>query len=164
MAEPPSITTKSGKQGFDLNEVVREILRQLMTDRTWSEARAAREWGFTQRTLNRFMNRETGMDLDTLSRLCAELEVNPPAFFSAHPIYDHEARARLRFVKDRLYDRFRTLLNVDEAKRVLANVEEQKRLHIFDLCSETIDGLLRVAREARRYGIAEAKKAVGTDG
>lgn len=158
MAEKPKITTKSGKEGFNLNVIVREILRGIITDRGWSENRAAKEWNIPQRTFNRWLSEGASIDLEALSILCAELEVNPPAFFASHEVYKAENRARLHFAKDSLYDRFRTLLSVEEGRRVLHNVEEQKRLHIFDLCSETIDGLLRVAKEARRYALAEAKK------
>ena len=148
----PEIKTKTGKAGHDLNEVIRHILERIMEERGWSETRLAKELEIPQRSFNRMM-KPRGNLIGRLSWICAALEMNPVAFFASHPEYRHEARSFMRFGKDALYDRFRTLLSPEEARRVVKNVETQKELGIFDICSRMIDGMIETAKAAKRKGI-----------
>ena len=152
------IATDSGREGYDLNDIVREILGRLREERGWSETELAKQLGIPQRTMNRIMHGQD-IKLSHLSKICASLEVNPVDFFRSHPVYDEETRSRIRFTKDALYDRFRTLLTPAEARMVIESIEEQKRLHVFEMCSETIQGMIRVAKAARRFAIQEMRQA-----
>jgi len=155
--EVRSFTTKTGKDGHDLNDVAREIVRGLMKNRSCSENVMAKELGVSQRSLNRFLKNEEGWSLARFSRICAELEMNPVDFFRSHELYDRETRVKMRFAKDALYDRFRTLLTQPEATLVLRSVQVQKKLGIFEVCSETIQGMIRVAKKAREQAFRESR-------
>lgn len=158
MAEPRKITTKTGMSGYDLNDVVREVLRRVMDNRhLGSVTELAETLGIPQSTMDRLM-KDGKFDLDRLSAICAALEVNPVAFFASHPLYDHEARAFMRFGKDALYDKFRTLLSPDEARRVVKGLELQKELGIFEVATRTVDALTESAKAAQRKTIRDVKK------
>lgn len=148
--------TESGKEGNDLNDVIRGVLDELMETRAWSENRAAKALGITQRSFNRFMKGEHGLRVDSFSRLCAELEMNPVAFLQSHPLYDPGTRSKLRFAKDAVYERFRTTLANDEARDLTALVEEAKHLGVFDESMAGIRAAVAASKAARRKAIQES--------
>lgn len=155
--EKRGVTTRNGKEGHDLNVILREILQAVREERGWSEAKLGEELGIPQRTMNRLLSDEGKFDVDRLSTICAALEMNPVALFASHPEYKHEARAFMRFGKDALYDRFRTLLSPDEARKLVIGVEEQKALGIFDVISASVQGMIDAAKRARQKAIRETK-------
>ena len=146
--EVSKITTKSGREGHDLNDVVRSILREQMDRHGWSETRAAKVVGVSQRTLNRFMKGEHGMNLSSL------------ALLQSSGLYDPEGRAKLRYTKDALYDRFRTILDNAEAADVLSVLEEAKSLGVAPSALAAARSAVEAAKAGRRKGIQQARGSV----
>ena len=80
------------------------------------------------------------------------------AFFASHPQFNPEARSFLKFGKDALYDRFRMLLDADDAKRLVDMIESQKKYNVWDLCLRTNTDLIEIAKRTYRRGIRDASK------
>lgn len=156
--ELAEIKTKSGKPGHDLDAVIRQILNRIMTERGWSETRLAKELEIPQRSMNRLLGPNGKFSGKRLSLICASLEMNPVAFFASHPEYSHEARAFMRFGKDAMYDRFRTLLSTEECRQIVQSLEVQKELGIIALCSRAIDDIVEVAKAVKRKTIQDLRK------
>lgn len=148
---------KAEKLDVDLNQVVRTILRAVMEERGLSESQLAEKAGIPQKTMNNVM-RKGDIGLDRLTRICEYLEMSPVAFFASHPRFNPEARQFLRFGKDALYDRFRTLLDADDAKRLVDMIETQKQYNVWDLCLKTNEDLIEIAKRTYRAGMREAAK------
>ncbi len=159
MAEVRIFKTPSGKEGHDLNDVIRGVLAEIMEARHWSENQAAAAIGLKQRSFNRFMKGQHGLRVQSWSRLCAELEMNPVDFLRAHDLYDKDARAKLRFAKDVMYDRFRTLLGNDDARKLLKLLDEATNLGAFEAVMETVEAAVHAAKSARRKGIRSHQSA-----
>lgn len=148
---------KTGKIESDLNDVVRTVIRKVLDERGMSEAHLAEMSGIPQKTLNNVMRRGD-FGLDRLTRICEYLQMSPVAFFASHPRFNPEARQFMRFGKDALYDRFRTLLDADDAKRLVDLIELQKQFNVWDLCLRTNEELLEIAKRTYRSGIRDGVK------
>ena len=158
MSSDTHITTKSGKTGPSLDQVLRDVLREMERSRGWNESEAGRATGLGQRTYNRFINGEQGLKLDKVSIVCAELELNPVQLFGSHAFYDEEARAKLRYPKDTLYAKFRSALTLVEAKKLVDSVEQQKKLGVFDACVVVCDTIVDAAKTAAQRAFQKARK------
>lgn len=148
---------KAQKLEVDLNAVVRTIIRKVMDERGLNESQLAEFSGIPQKTLNNVMRRGD-FGLDRLTRICEYLEISPVAFFASHPQFNPEARQFLKFGKDALYDRFRTLLDADDSKRLVDMIELQKQYNVWDLCLRTNEDLLEIAKRTYRSGLREGSK------
>lgn len=158
MSGSTHITTKSGKTGPDLDQVLRDVLKEMERARGWSESEAGRATGLGQRTYNRFTKGEQGLRLEKLSHVCAELELNVIQLIGSHALYDEESRAKLRYPKDTLYAKFRSALSLSEAKKLVEAVEQQKKLGVFEACLSACETIVGVAKAAARRGFQNAQK------
>lgn len=149
---------KTEKFDGDLNDVVRTIVRKVMEERGISEMQLAQHTGIPQTTLNKVMKRGD-FGLDRLTQICDYLQMSPVAFFASHPRFNPEARQFLKFGKDALYDRFRTLLDSDDAKRLVDMIELQKQYNVWDLCLRTNEELLEIAKRTYRGGLRDGLKS-----
>lgn len=156
-----TVQAGNGQRGADLNVVLRDVVRGLLTELELSENKLATAWGISQRNVNRWLAGDHGLTVENLSTLCAALEINPVDLLCRHPMYEPKQRAKVRYAKDGIYDRFRTSLDLGEAQAVLKSIREQKRLGIFEICTETIGGIIKVAKAARARAFRDARASAG---
>lgn len=125
---------KSRRKGVSLDDVVRAVVWQLKRDRDLSQDRMAKSLGLTQQNLARLLDEELhGTSLDVLSRICAALRETPLQFLRRHKRYDGD----LDFVDDRVYDKFRVLLNVNDAKDLVAAMENAAEAGSFSVALQS---------------------------
>jgi DNA-binding Xre family transcriptional regulator len=129
-----------------------------MHQRGLSEVKMAKALGMSQRNFNRFLAGQQGLQVRSLTRLCIELEMNPVALFQAHPLYDQETRAKIRFGKDTLYDRFRTILPLAACRDLVSLVEEALRLGVYDAVIAGARAAIEAAKSGRRKAIQESQQ------
>jgi len=119
------------RYGANLDDVLRAIVFDLKKEYGWpSDAEAARQLGVPQQTLHLLMNPTVGKKGDlsgttvaTLSAMCAALRQSPIALLGRHERYADE----VHFAEDFVFDRFRSVLDKDEASRILPLLGELKR-------------------------------------
>ncbi len=132
--------------GADLNDVLRAILWDQQKTADWSTLEFARRLGIPKSTLQGILDEDEpkGTSLHVLSMICAAEKINPDALFQAHESYRPEDRDGVRYAEDAVFDRFRALLTVGQAKEALAVLDVVKR-------QGTIDEYLKL--EKARLGI-----------
>lgn len=142
--------TEEKRFGADLNGIVRGILWDLKREREWPDWKeAARHLGLPQQTLSRLMSGSGGIKLETLSKVCAALQIEAPAFLQLHEHYSAEKR----YAADAIFDQFRAVLSRGEASRLLAVVGFLKRAGALDSALttlETISPRRATSRETKR--------------
>lgn len=113
--------TPKKKQGANLNDVLGGIIWDEMQQRDVGQVEIGRIMGgISQQHVSNLLRREKGTSLDVLSRVCAALQESPDVFFLRHERYLKEKPEQVqeRFAVDRVYNRFRSIIGVDTARRL----------------------------------------------
>lgn len=153
------VTAPSGKQGPDLNEVAREVLRDAMRERgATNPTQIAKALGQPQRTIDRLMSDEGSFSLTRLSEICAELDTSVVEFFASHEEFALKAKGLVRLERDALSDRFNALLSPPERKALLDGIEELRRLGSFGAVVAAVQGMVDAAKKARQKAIRDSRE------
>ena len=135
---------KEERRGADLDDVLRVILWDIAEAAGWGQNETARRLGVPQSTLSDVMSSGKGARVNFLSRICAAMKLDPAALFQSFERYAPESRGSVRFVEDAVYDRFRTLLTVDQARRTLAIFDRLHATGSVDAAIELLEKKLEV--------------------
>ena len=123
--------------------LVREILRDLLNDRDWTEEDAEDQIGVPQSTLNRVLQENSDPRASTVDKLIKGLGDTPLTFFERHPSCPRDD-------SDPIASDLRDLLTETEAKRLLELMQEFKRLRVTEEALDALEASLRLARSAKR--------------
>jgi len=136
--------------GADLDDVLRQIVWDLKVAHEWEfTAEAARQLGLKQQTLSLFLDETLpGTSLQTLSRICAALRTTPVDLFRKHERYGSLEGREVRFAEDIVFDRFRALLTVEQARRLVTLLERLGSKHALAPVLDAADALLGARSEA----------------
>jgi len=136
-------------EGADLDDVLRQIVWDLKVAHEWdSTAETARQLGVKQQTLSLFLDETLpGTSLQTLSRICAALRTSPVDLFRKHERYGRLQGLEVRFAEDIVFDRFRALLTVDQARRLVTLIERLGSRHALAPVLDAADALLGAREE-----------------
>lgn len=138
----PDRTVK--REGANLDDVLRALVWDLKNEvYDWkSVAETARRLGLPQQTLNDFLGpKQSGLRLETLSKVCAAIQMSPVELLQLHERYHPESRGDTPFAADLVYNGFRSVLNLDQAKRLLRLVELARDRELLDKALEFAEEL-----------------------
>ena len=147
--EPRKVHVDGGREGNNLDDVVRDILSHVIEQHHWNEKTVGKRIGVSQSTINRFRNGENEGKLRILSGLCAALDNSPMQLFARHPLYEEEGRRHVRFPKDHLYDRYNALLRNAEARDLLATLDQARELGVLDEALQAVHTTVDSARKGK---------------
>jgi len=156
----PVYTDDQGRDVWDMDLIVRQLLVNIMNDRGWSQAQAAKKFGFSQKTLSRFLSGQQNTSLRKLSQIATGLETTPLRFLDSHPDLGRK-RPAVRIVRDKVYDRFRSVFTPQEQDQLLTLIEEIRNLGLYAAAVSTLKGIVDAGKIGKRRGKREARKKVG---
>lgn len=144
------------RHGADLDDILRWVLMDMRRRLELSSDTALAELvGLDQKTLSDWLGRRkprtdrTTMRLETLSRVCAATKRSPGELFALHPRYagvpapsertdqvaeptvPYGADEAAPFAVDVVYDQFRSLISVEDARRLLRVILTLRRRSAF---------------------------------
>jgi transcriptional regulator with XRE-family HTH domain len=143
---------------WNLDDVLRDVLRGLMRDREWSQAELSRRIGQPRSQVSRFLGgltdddgreRDFNVRLEFLSAVCAALDETPLELFSRHPVFQLEANDLRRH---RMHAKLVELLIPAEANALLVSIEQAKQRGVLDLVLAQVDTLLEAAKRSESTG------------
>jgi DNA-binding Xre family transcriptional regulator len=168
-AEQPTGTVKitvnqgQGEQdrtGRDLDAVVRTLLLTLKAEAGWTDAQAAEWLGMPRNTLQTFL-KGGGTSLKTLTNVCIALKMTPNRFFQDFADFAPETRATVLYAEDGVFDRFRTAMNVKQARELLEIIDHVNKhgdLSEFILGLKQVSGYKTTQPRAKKKRIAKSEK------
>lgn len=132
------------REGANLDDVLRAIVWDLKnTVYKWPSTKsAANHLGVPQQTLSDFLDEsEPGTGLKTLSRVCAALQMSPVEVLQLHEKYHPESRGDSPFASDVIYNRFRSLIDLDQARKLVRIIELARERNLLDQALEFAEAL-----------------------
>lgn len=150
------------REGHDLGDVLRDILHEAMEAHGWDQAGIATQLGMAQSTVSRILSGQSDGKIELLTRLCIVLDRNPASLLASHPLYDRDAREKLVYPKDHLYQRFVRILNNGHAADLLSMLSDASELGLLPDLLESGQRLLASVRKASGRTRPNPRKASGT--
>lgn len=144
--------------GWNLSDVLRDIVFHLMEDRSWSYGEMARQLDEAESTMHRFLfgvadgsaERDQDAKVRLLSKLCSRLGETPAELFARHPVFAPEGDLQRQLV----HERVTSALIAPEARALLPLLEQARDLGVLDLCLSqlhlTIESRKRSEQAVRR--------------
>src|SRR5262245_39675200 len=117
-----TVTVRIGREeqkrsGPSLDDVLRVLLWDLKEASAWSTNEASLRLGLPLSTLQTILDQDrNGTSLEVLSKICAAMKTNPDVLFQSYEGFSPETRQTVRFAEDAVFDRFRAVLSVKQAK------------------------------------------------
>lgn len=115
------------RRGANLDDVFRTIVWDFKQRNHYTQQQTGDRLGISQQNVARILDEKLhGTSLDVLSRACIALKVSPGELFRNHERYrllDDEER---QYVEDAVFNRFRAVLSVDQARALLGVLDAAK--------------------------------------
>lgn len=142
------------RTGYDLSDVLRDLVLRTLDMQSMDQKELAEALGVAPSTVSRFLAGQSPMKSTELTKLCFFLDQSPISLFASHPVYFEDARAKVRFPKDYLYERFNRLLQNADARATVNILDEADRLGVLSEClaalRATVETAKRASQKARR--------------
>lgn len=136
------------KDGWNLNDVFRDIVTAIQDDRGWSGMELARQLDYSPSTVNRFLagddDDDRGVRLEFVSRLCARMGETPVELFARHPLYAPTGSASEKLIRERVA----SALFVHEARAFLPLLEELKFRGLIDVALNQLELAVETAKRS----------------
>lgn len=143
------------REEHDFDAAIRQALQRLRAEKgdgekELSENQLAKEIGLKQSTVNRHLKKAKTWSGALISTICNTLELSPIELLSLSDAYKLDAIPWTRPRKDSLYDRLKLALLRIELQALVGDVEEAKRLGVYEEAAAAFSNVLRASRQARR--------------
>lgn len=149
--------------GPDLNDIIRGVVIDLRNAWGLSTRQLAFRLGLSQNTLSGFIDSELdqGTRLETLTRICASLDVTPGELFDLHPQFEEKVSS------DRAWAMIRNSLPEETVSQLLEAVLVGKQMNVLPgliaNLNEMVKGLAK-SQSIDIRGAAREAKAISASG
>lgn len=153
--------TDRDREGANLDDVLRAVIFDLRAAYGWgSTAETARHLGLKQQTLAQFMDeKQPGTRLETLSRVCTAMRMSPVDIFQLHERYNPASRQGSPFAEDLIFNRFRAVLDVGKARKLLRVLEALRSRSLLDDAIALLERLVTDGKPEHRRDHAGKRKS-----
>lgn len=154
---------------LNVRDLLRDLVQMVMQERGWTQEQLAErlvlgkdEDGtvrkLSQSTVSKILKGKTGTKIETITALCAAVgDKDPLEFFGRHPKF--ESHDLVVHMQERLYQRYKDLLQLGETRSMLGLLRQARELGIFEQCVAVIEETLLLARRAVAHAEAAEKNA-----